>query len=225
MLPETFTAAFLGACLAIFYLTNLFNLLRNRRRRKALPVQTEQPKTESPEPPKTIPLGLVAFGTFMFWFGSIFYVLFVVTGVLHFLDNIFYPLRFTVDSYVQIFGIVITALGYFIFTWSVIARGRYATAWDMPENQKLVTWGPYHYVRHPSYISYFIMFFGLFCIWLTWMTLIPIVAIPGYLQIVNGEEKMLVQRFGDKYRTYQRTVGRFFPKLRAATEKTNTLPQ
>jgi protein-S-isoprenylcysteine O-methyltransferase Ste14 len=217
MLAETLTAAFLGACLGIFYTVNLFNLLRNRGRRKTLPAQTE-PQPQPPEPTKSLPLTLIALGTFVFWFGSVFYVILVLTGIFHSLDSFLFPLRFPLDSYSQIFGIIITALGYFIFTWSVVARGRYATAWDMPENHKLVTWGPYHYVRHPSYLSYFLMFFGLFCIWLTWIALIPFVAILGYLKIVNEEEKMLVQRFGDEYITYQRTVAKFFPKLRTTEE-------
>jgi protein-S-isoprenylcysteine O-methyltransferase Ste14 len=217
MLPEASTAAFLGACLGIFYLVNLFNLLRNRKRGKTLPARAE-PLPESPEPPKTPPLVLAAFGTFVFWFGSIFYVIFVFSGILYSLDNFLFPLKFPLDSYVQIIGIVLIALGYFIFTWSVIARGRYATAWDMPKNHKLVTWGPYHYVRHPSYLSYFIMFFGLFSIWLSWIALVPIVAIPGYLRIVNEEEKMLTQRFGDEYVTYQKTVGKFLPKRRTTKE-------
>lgn len=154
----------------------------------------------------------------MFWFGSFFYVIFVFKGILSSLNNFLCPLRFPLDSYVQVLGVVLTAFGYFIFTWSVIARGQYATAWDMPKNHKLVTWGPYRHVRHPSYLSYFLMFFGLFFIWLTWIALIPIVAIPGYLQIVTEEEKMLIQRFGDEYVTYQKTVGKFFPKLRTPKE-------
>jgi len=216
MLPEISTATLLGACLGIFYLVNLFNLLRNHRR-KALPTQTK-PQPANPEPPMTFSLMLAAFGTFVFWFGSIFYVIFVFTGILPLLDNILRPLRFEFDSYVQILGIIVTTLGYFIFTWSVIARGRYVTAWDMPENHKLVTWGPYRCVRHPSYLSYFIMFIGLFLIWLTWIALIPLVAVPGYLRIVNKEEKILIQRFCDEYTNYQKTVGRFIPKRKTTEE-------
>jgi protein-S-isoprenylcysteine O-methyltransferase Ste14 len=217
MLPEIITAAFLGACLGIFYIVNLVNLLRNRMRRKAQ-AMPERTQRETPEPPRTLTLGLAAFGTIVFWLGSIFYVLLVLTGVLSYFDSFLLPLRFPFDSYVQTLGIILTAFGYFLFTWSVIARGRYATAWEMPGNHKLVTWGPYRYVRHPSYLAYFIMFPGLFLIWLTGIALIPIVAIPSYLQIVSEEEKMLTQRFSDEYITYQKTVGQFFPKLRTAKE-------
>jgi protein-S-isoprenylcysteine O-methyltransferase Ste14 len=212
MLPEILIAAFLGACLGIFYFVNLVNLLRNRIKRKTQ-ATPERPQQKTPEPPKTLTLGLAAFGTILFWLESIFYVLFIFAGVLPLFSGFLASLRFPFDSLVQTLGIVFSAFGYFLFTWSLIARGRYATAWEMPENHKLVTWGPYHYVRHPSYLACFIMFPSLFLIWLSWIALIPIIAIPGYLQIVGEEEKMLIQKFGDEYIIYQRTVGKFFPRL------------
>lgn len=217
MLPEILTASFLGACLGIFYLVNLCNLVRNHMMRKALPPAEPKPEptTEPSEPPKTNLTILAIFGTLVFWFSSFFYVLFIFAGVLSLLDNLLFPLRFPFDSYVQMFGVALSAFGYFLFTWSVIARRRYATAWTMPTNHKLVTWGPYHYVRHPSYLAYFILFFGLFFIWLTWIALIPLVAIPGYVQIVKAEEEMLIQRFGDEYLMYRKEVGQFFPRRRA----------
>jgi protein-S-isoprenylcysteine O-methyltransferase Ste14 len=218
MLPEILTATFLCVCLGIFYLVNLINLMRNRRRRKTQ-VTHEKSQPETLEPPKTFTLGLAAFGTIVFWLGSIFYVLFIFTGVLHYFDWFLLPLKFPLDSDVQILGVILTAFSYFLFTWSIITRGRFATAWEMQENHKLVTWGPYKYVRHPSYTAYFIMFPSLFLISLTWIALIPILAIPGYLQIVVEEEKYLIQRFGDEYRTYQKTVGQFFPKRKENDNK------
>jgi protein-S-isoprenylcysteine O-methyltransferase Ste14 len=216
MLPEALTATFLSICLGIFYIANLWNLLKNHTKRKAHLTQTKQPV---PQEPSSIAFVSVALGTFVFWFGSIFYVLLAFTGILPSLDSFLMPLKFPFDSYIQILGVILTGFGYFLFTWSVIARGRYATAWDMPENHKLVRWGPYHYVRHPSYLAYFILFFGLSSIWLTWTALIPFVAIPGYVKIADEEEKMLTQKFGEEYIVYQKTVkGKFFPKRQIKKE-------
>lgn len=108
---------------------------------------------------------------------------------------------------------ILTFFGYFIFLWSVFARGRYATTWKMLENHKLVTWGPYRYVRHPSYLAYFLMFFGLFLILLNLLALLPLIAIPGYIKIVEYEEKLLIKRFDEKYIEYQRKTGKFIPKI------------
>jgi protein-S-isoprenylcysteine O-methyltransferase Ste14 len=115
---------------------------------------------------------------------------------------------------------LLTAFGYFLFVWSVLARGRYATSWDMSEDHKLVTWGPYRYVRHPSYAAYFILFAGLFLMLVNLIAVIPFIAIPGYVQITNIEEELLAKRFGDEYAHYQRITGKFFLK-RSKNRETN----
>lgn len=116
-------------------------------------------------------------------------------------------------SLLEPFGLVVMVLGYAIFIWSVVARGRYATSWQMPADHRLVDWGPYRYVRHPSYLGYFLMFTGFLLLWQNALALIPLIAIPGYLLITRSEEKMLVAKFGDKYVQYQKHVGQFLPKV------------
>jgi protein-S-isoprenylcysteine O-methyltransferase Ste14 len=113
----------------------------------------------------------------------------------------------------QIFGSVLTLAGYFVFLWSVIVRGKYAVSWEMPENQKLVTWGPYSRVRHPSYLGYFLMFFGFLFLWPSMFTLIPLFSIPGYYLVTLKEERLLIKRFGKEYLKYQKRTGRFIPKF------------
>ncbi|MBS7615483.1 hypothetical protein KEJ18_07140, partial [Candidatus Bathyarchaeota archaeon] len=122
MLPETFTAAFLGVCLGVFLLVNLGNMMNSRRIRKTHATLTKTEPSEEPEPPKTIILGLAAFGTLLFWSESILYVVFVFAGVLQSLNSFLLPLRFTHDSYVQVVGVILSVFGYFVFTWSVIAE-------------------------------------------------------------------------------------------------------
>ena len=107
-----------------------------------------------------------------------------------------------------------TAFGYFLYIWSVLARGQYATSWAMPEDQKLVTWGPYRYVRHPSYLAYFILFIGLFLILLNLIALVPLIAVPGYVHIATVEEELLIRRFGEEYIAYRDATGKIFPKIK-----------
>jgi len=40
-----------------------------------------------------------------------------------------------------------------------------------------------------------------------------LIAIPGYFKIVEKEENMLIERFGDEYKEYQRKTGRFLPYI------------
>src|SRR4030042_1743023 len=78
---------------------------------------------------------------------------------------------------------------------------------------KLVTWGPYGFVRHPSYLAYFLLFTGLLVVWPNLLTLVPLVAIPGYIKATDKEEKLLEAHLGNEYKKYQRKTGRFFPRL------------
>jgi len=48
------------------------------------------------------------------------------------------------------------------------------------------------------------------------LTVLTIFAIPGYVKITGYEEEMLIKRFGDEYRNYQRKVGKFLPRIRRA---------
>jgi protein-S-isoprenylcysteine O-methyltransferase Ste14 len=114
---------------------------------------------------------------------------------------------------VELFGLLVMVLGYAIFIWSVLARGRYATSWQMPTDHKLVDWGPYRYVRHPSYLGYFLMFIGFVLLWHNALALVTLIAIPGYVLTTFREEEMLRVKFREEYVQYQKHVGRFLPKV------------
>jgi protein-S-isoprenylcysteine O-methyltransferase Ste14 len=149
----------------------------------------------------------------LFFLDSILYVIF------GFLSSQFSELALLDFSFLNVrvlefAGGLVMMIGYSIFIWSVIARGRFATSWIMPRDHKLVDWGPYRYVRHPSYLGYFLMFLGFFFLWPNLLALIPIIAVPGYVLVTGQEESMLKKRFGDAYEQYARRVGRFLPRLR-----------
>lgn len=208
MLPETLTASFIVVCLTTFFAVNFYNLLRFHRGRRDVTVFAEIRR------PKNFSLQLAAFGTLLFFLESILFSFLAFAGVTSPLQVFPLQLQFQHDSYVQIVGIVLTGAGYFLFIWSVVARGRYAVSWAMSEDHKLVTRGPYRFVRHPSYLGYFLMFFGLFFTWLNLLAVFPLAAIPGYMQVAAREEELLTRRFGEEYVRYQRTTGRFLPKRR-----------
>lgn len=171
MLPEIMTASFLVVCLTTFFAVNLYNILKFHRGKRNVKVYAEI------KLPRSFILVLAAFGTVLFFLESLLFSFLAFTGLTSAFDVFPLQLRFQHDSYAQIVGIVLSGAGYFLFIWSVVVRGRYAVSWAMAENHKLVTWGPYRYVRHPSYLGYFLMFFGFFLIWLNLVAAIPLVAI------------------------------------------------
>lgn len=206
MLSETVIAVFILVCLGFFFSVNLHNILIAHKRRDGTKSYAEL------ERPSGLIVNLAAFGTLVYFLEVLSYLLLTFFGSISVLRVPFY-FQFPFTLYFQILGLILTLTGYFFFIWSVITRGKYAVSWEMPENQKLVTWGPYNYVRHPSYFGYFLMFFGLFFLWPNLFALIPWIAVPGYFAVAIREEKLLIQRFGEEYVKYQQKTGRFIPKL------------
>lgn len=191
-------------CLACFFLVNLHNtLVFHKRKEPKVYVKVEKPSR--------FMVSMAAFGTFVYFLEVLVYVFLIFAGKIFELNDFIF--KFPCNLYVQILGLILTLAGYFLFIWSVIARGKYAVSWEMPENHRLVTWGPYRYVRHPSYLGYFLMFFGFFFLWSNVFTLFPLTAIPGYVRITFKEEKLLVQHFGKEFLEYQKRTGRFIPRI------------
>lgn len=85
--------------------------------------------------------------------------------------------------------------------------------WDPP--RKLVVAGPYRYVRNPMITGVLFMLAGEALLAQSW----PIAAWGAVFFAANAvyfplvEEKGLVGRFGDDYRTYKANVPRWIPRL------------
>jgi protein-S-isoprenylcysteine O-methyltransferase Ste14 len=208
MLPDAAVAAFLASCLSAFFAVNLYNLAKSHKAERG---PTREAEVKTPSGPI---FAMAAFGTLLFFAESIIYAFLVLLGLQSYLTNSPLQLRFPSDTAVQAVGLFLTAAGYLLFAWSVIARGIYSTSWEMRENHKLVTWGPYRYVRHPSYAAYFILFAGLLLTLLNIVAVIPLLAIPGYIAITKSEDELLTKRFSEAYTQYQQATGRFFPRLK-----------
>jgi protein-S-isoprenylcysteine O-methyltransferase Ste14 len=82
-------------------------------------------------------------------------------------------------------------------------------------DQKLITHGPYRWVRHPMYTTLFLMGLGWLFLTANWfvggalMTAIVFIVSTR----VKNEEAMLIELFGDEYRHYMRRTGRYLPRL------------
>lgn len=203
---EILWAVFLLVCLICFFIVNLCNILVVRRSLAKAYAEIERPSGFA--------VGLAAFGTGIYFLEVLLYQALAFSGFAFLVQSFSFSFPYLFALFMQALGAISTFTGYFLFIWSVIARNKYAVSWEMPENHKLVTWGPYRYVRHPSYLGYFLMFFGLFIMWTNIFTFFPILAIPGYFRVSFAEEQLLLDRFGETYMQYQKTTGRFIPKFK-----------
>ena len=75
--------------------------------------------------------------------------------------------------------------------------------------------GLYAYVWHPQYTGLFIALFGEGVV--HWPTLFSVSLFPiivlAYSLLARHEERQVIERFGDGYRTYQQEVPRFVPRM------------
>jgi protein-S-isoprenylcysteine O-methyltransferase Ste14 len=79
---------------------------------------------------------------------------------------------------------------------------------------KLIISGPYRWVRHPLYTvgsSFFVSFGMMADNW--FIAALGVLAFIAMAIRTPKEEANLIEKFGDEYRSYMKTTGRFLPKL------------
>ena len=112
-------------------------------------------------------------------------------------------------------GVIIGTLCAFGIYWLFSSIGSGITPTSATRKQhKLVTSGPYRWVRHPLYTVGSSMFVAFGMMADNWF-----IAGLGILTFIlmairtPKEEANLIEKFGDEYREYMKRTGRFLPKL------------
>jgi protein-S-isoprenylcysteine O-methyltransferase Ste14 len=111
------------------------------------------------------------------------------------------------------FGVVVVGLMW----WIMVALGsNYRGTMGLHPNHELVTHGPYRFVRHPMNTLFPLVSIFLFLVSGNWFLGAGALVLIGTISIVRSpiEEKQLIDRFGEEYRTYMRRTGRFLPRFR-----------
>ncbi|MFC1753207.1 protein-S-isoprenylcysteine O-methyltransferase [Thermoproteota archaeon] len=144
--------------------------------------------------------------------GSVMLILplFVVFTVWFDVFNLSLPM------WLRLIGAVGFAFAVFIHNWAHIAlEENFAPFVELHENHKLVTFGPYKYVIHPMYTAFFLwsIFQGLLLD--NWLVLVTgfITFLIVYTLRVKHEEQLMIEKFGQRYRSYMKKTGRLFPKF------------
>jgi protein-S-isoprenylcysteine O-methyltransferase Ste14 len=206
MFSETIAASILLICVGAFAATNLHNILMVHRRRK------DEESYAEIERPSGVAVGTAALATFALSLETILYIFLALSGLAN-PNSIPLGFGFELLPYIQLIGLALAATGYLISIWSVMVRGVYAASWEMKCDHKLITSGPYRYVRHPSYLAYMLMFISMPLVWPNLLAFLPIAGIPGYYAVAIREEELLTRRFGNEYIEYQKRTARFFPRF------------
>jgi protein-S-isoprenylcysteine O-methyltransferase Ste14 len=155
--------------------------------------------------------------------GKSTFILRVVFGLLFFailLAYSIYPpfmndLHIEYSLWLRWVGVVISIIGSVFWIYSQIVLGRYWSPQLQIQNKhKIITEGPYRYIRHPIYSAMMIWAVG---IGLFTANIIFIVFVLSFfiffLVRVPKEEVMMIETFGDEYMLYKQSTGKYFPKI------------
>ena len=127
-----------------------------------------------------------------------------------------WPLSRWVSNLLGWVAVPFFSAGLCLFWYSHYTIGRY---WSMQiqlkEAHRLVTHGPYGYVRHPLYTALFLGYLGTLLALQSWMLAawFP-VFVASYVLFAREEENIMEGGFGEAYRAYRRQTGMFLPRWR-----------
>lgn len=112
-------------------------------------------------------------------------------------------------------GVVLFALGVALLTWALQGLGTNLTDTVVTRQaHTLVTHGPYRWVRHPFYDAMALLILAIALIAANWFVLVTGATVFALLAVRSRtEEAMLLERFGEPYRAYRESTGRFLPKM------------
>lgn len=114
-------------------------------------------------------------------------------------------------------GVGVTASACGLLVWTLRSLGGNLTDTVVTRHKHtLVVDGPYRWIRHPLYDSAALLTVAMSLIAANWFLFVIGVAVFCLLIIrTRTEEKNLMARFGDSYRTYTERTGRFLPGIGA----------
>lgn len=136
-------------------------------------------------------------------------VLFAATPWLDFAN-------YSLPAWANWLGVVLLVAALFVFWRAHADLGlNWSPSLEIRENHELVTRGIYGIIRHPMYASQWLWVIAqplLLPNWIAgWLNLAVFVLF--YTLRVKAEEQLMLEQFGDQYRSYMQKVGAVFPKL------------
>jgi protein-S-isoprenylcysteine O-methyltransferase Ste14 len=141
----------------------------------------------------------------------------VILIVLYALDNGESSwLTVSLPEWLRWLGVVLGVVSIPLMVWvHDTLREFLSTTLQIQDGHVLITDGPYHWVRHPMYTTLLMLFIGLSLTSAVWPFLVlAIVMVPFFNRVASREETMMIEQFGEEYRSYMQRTGRFSPLIR-----------
>lgn len=123
----------------------------------------------------------------------------------------------SIDVPIQAAGLGLWALGIAVGLWAARAMGGYGAVSGVTVDHRLVSGGPFQYVRHPIYTAIIAIAVGTTLVFRSYVLLVvAALSIAVHLWWATAEERLLSspKGLGDDYRAYASRTGRFLPRRR-----------
>ena len=122
--------------------------------------------------------------------------------------------NYSIPTPLAILGSIIFITGLYVLQRSHIDLAKnFSPSLFIQKQHTLVTHGIYKYIRHPMYLSFWAWAVGQALLIANWIAG-PLGIIAFYLIYsfrIEHEEQQLIDYFGDAYKDYKKSTGRFFP--------------
>ena len=113
-------------------------------------------------------------------------------------------------------GVVLIAGAVFVFWRAHADLGlNWSPTLEIRERHELITGGIYAHIRHPMYASQWLWVLAQPLLLQNWIAgfLNLLVFVPFYFLRVREEERLMLEQFGDRYRSYMQRVGAVLPRF------------
>lgn len=155
------------------------------------------------------------------WYRLLYTLLSIALFLGILIQATFLPIEFILrpTSFGQYAGYLIATVGVIIMLRSMkqISVGSFLginTEREVTTEMNLIVTGIYSQIRHPLYLGLVLIFSGYFLVSGTVGAVIHLACLITYLPFgIYFEEKNLVAEFGESYRSYQKEVPAFFPRI------------
>ncbi len=122
---------------------------------------------------------------------------------------------FHMPAWLRWTGFIIGLLAVAFWMWvQTVLDVQWSAQLQLTREHNLITTGPYARIRHPLYTGMFGWCIALSLLTANWIFFAAcLLSFLGVLWRIPREERMMIEAFGDEYRSYMRRTGRLFPKL------------
>jgi protein-S-isoprenylcysteine O-methyltransferase Ste14 len=133
------------------------------------------------------------------------------------------PLPLTLSRSARLVALMLGALLYFsglaLVLWGRLTLGEMynvssSLGAQLYADQRLVTRGPFAYVRHPMYLGILVASFGGLLLYRTWTLVFTTLNFLALFVRARREEQALAAEFGEQWEVYCRRVSAWLPRLR-----------